>query len=263
MLGRVHSNGAQQPRRSWTQANIVAAVKGSDVVKSGSDAEMWNFLNSMGQNLDGQRWKAACEWCRGSPTPENILEEMSAGRPMIVTYKTGPTGGNAVVLFGTEFAEKNGRKSLKNVFIFEPTAAERLVLDSTGIHQNVTTWFAVKVGFVGETTYDLVKNSTRPSLYIPILGDILRGGMIRVQVGEKPRPLEAHEYQQPVSAFAVGTVFSDACLGQSQYLQDATVGLMGAVLLEPSNTQKTLTRQLRLRVLPSEHVDWRMAIAGG
>ena len=73
-------------------------------------------------------------------------------------------------------------------------------MDSTVLYQNVKTWFAVKVGFIGETTYDLVKNTKRPSLYIPILGDILRGGMIRVQVGEKPRPLEAHEYRQKFPA---------------------------------------------------------------
>lgn len=212
-VGKFHQYEAQQHTRewcwaaciqmvlrshgvAWTQADIVSSVKGSDVVKAGTDAEMRNFHNSMGQNLNGRRWKAACEWGSGSPPPEKILEEISAGRPMIITYNTGPTSGHAVVLFGAEFTERNGRKSLKNVFLFEPTAAERLVVDSTVLYRKVKTWFAVKVGFVGETTYDLVKNSKRPSLYIPVLGDILRGGMIRVQVGEKPRPLEAHEYQQ-------------------------------------------------------------------
>lgn len=96
------------------------------------------FLNSLNHlDYDGQRWDVSSTHFRGSAPVEVMQAALSAGRPMIITYRTGANSEHAVVLYAANILAKG----LHSVYFFDPLTGRKGAVAAKDYYQNTTyTW---------------------------------------------------------------------------------------------------------------------------
>jgi ABC-type bacteriocin/lantibiotic exporter with double-glycine peptidase domain len=131
---------------TWSQPDIVAAVKGYPKYEAGSDREIVGFLNSWGFDYDGRRWQARCLSFPGAPRPDWVVNELKEDRPIILSYQTGPSMKHVVILHKAEFGvDRMGQLWVTRFEIFDPYTAQNEVVDAAAFARATASHFFVAV----------------------------------------------------------------------------------------------------------------------
>jgi len=128
----------------WRQEDVVFATKGRLSVEGANDAEMNRFLNGWNRlDYQGKVWSIQSNHYKGAPPSSVIKRSLEAGRPMIVTYRTGPNSEHAVVLYGANYPDDDER--LHSVYFFDPYTGEKGSATGAVFKRNTTNAWDVRV----------------------------------------------------------------------------------------------------------------------
>lgn len=108
----------------WRQEDVVLATKGMLTNGTATTQEMTAFLNSWSHiDYDGQPWAVHSSHYDGAPPLKVIINSLDSGRPLIVTYRSGPTTEHAVLLYGANVLDDDTR--LHSVYFFDPYTGKK------------------------------------------------------------------------------------------------------------------------------------------
>lgn len=124
----------------WHQEDVVAATKGQIKNETATAQEMTAFLNSWNHiDYDGLPWAVQSSHFAGAAPVSVILNSLNSGRPLIVTYRSGPTTEHAVLLYGANML--NDDTKLHSVYFFDPyTGKKDAALASAFIKNTTNSW---------------------------------------------------------------------------------------------------------------------------
>jgi len=125
----------------WTQKDIVKATKGSIRFETATENEITYFLNGWGFDYDGEPWESSATHYRGPMPFEDLIEEIDNDRPVIATYKTGPTSGHAVVIYAVLVS----RGRVHSIYLFDPLSGEKEAISPRAFRMRTTNTWAVEV----------------------------------------------------------------------------------------------------------------------
>ncbi|WP_461044012.1 C39 family peptidase [Spirosoma harenae] len=108
-----------------TQAQIVRRSYGSDPYGNlpnwtGSmqlitaNLNNWSFTNS------GIQYSVQASLNLGPPNPTYMIQELSAGRPILIGYKSGPNSGHAVVITACSYIQTNLGPYIQSIVVRDP-----------------------------------------------------------------------------------------------------------------------------------------------
>lgn len=86
-----------------TQAEVVSRIYGIPVNAPGSDVQITAALNAMGRTVNGRIITIQSSGAPGLPPPAVLVQELSAGHPILIAFASGPNGGHAVVVTAAGF----------------------------------------------------------------------------------------------------------------------------------------------------------------
>lgn len=108
-----------------SQEQIVARTYGTDLYgylpnwPGRLDAITTN-LNSWSMDNAGRTYVVLSTLNWGAPTPAVLLQELSQGRPVIVSYRSGPNSAHAVVITGANFIPSPLGPAIQSVVVRDP-----------------------------------------------------------------------------------------------------------------------------------------------
>lgn len=108
-----------------TQEQIVARTYGSDPYGNlpnwaGSFQAITANLNNWNVDNSGNSYSVKAIVNSGAPTPAVLLQELSAGRPVIVGYSSGQNSGHAVVITAASFTQSYNGPIIQSVVVRDP-----------------------------------------------------------------------------------------------------------------------------------------------
>jgi Papain-like cysteine protease AvrRpt2 len=103
-----------------SQQEIVARAKGQLIDQGGSDQDISNSLNGWGVAYGGvariiRSWAAP-----GPPRPDILVQELSRGHPILLTFATGVYSGHAVVITAASFIGTASNPQILSLVIRDP-----------------------------------------------------------------------------------------------------------------------------------------------
>jgi hypothetical protein len=88
---------------SVTQAEVVSRIFGGPAVTTASDSVISAALNGWGFNKFGRPVTITSWGAPGPPNPAVLLNELSQGHPILLTFQSGPNSGHAVVITAASY----------------------------------------------------------------------------------------------------------------------------------------------------------------
>jgi hypothetical protein len=121
----------------WRQEDVVLATKGRLTNETATAQEMTAFLNSWNLiKYDGQPWAVHSSHYDGIPPLNVIINSLDSGRPLIVTYRIGPTAEHAVLLYGANVLDDDTR--LHSVYFFDPYTGRKGAASASDFRKSTT-----------------------------------------------------------------------------------------------------------------------------
>lgn len=137
-----------------TQQQIVARTYGTDVWGNlpdwgGSIEAITANLNNWSFDNYGQRYAVAATLNWGAPAPDVLIEELRNQSPVIISYRTGPNFGRAVVVTAATFSRTMLGTVIHSVVVRDPWPSAANVVnrgrneyDGASLAQQITAhWF--------------------------------------------------------------------------------------------------------------------------
>lgn len=108
-----------------SQEQIVARTYGVDLYGSvpnwpGRLDVITTNLNSWSRDDVGRTYAVISTLNWGAPTPTVLVQELSQGRPVIVSYRSGPNTAHAVVITGANFISSPLGPAIQSVVVRDP-----------------------------------------------------------------------------------------------------------------------------------------------
>ena len=113
---------------SVTQETIAKKIHGTADNIPGSDEDISAALT--GWRVSGSQDKTRSTQGRGLPTPQVLVSELSAGRPLLITFSTGPNTGHAVVITAAGFLRTANGINVRSLVIRDPWPSRENVATS-------------------------------------------------------------------------------------------------------------------------------------
>lgn len=128
----------------WRQEDIVAFTKGRVIDQTASAQEMSYFLNSWNHlDYDGHRWAVLSKHYQGIGPLHAMIDSLDSGRPIIATYRTGPSSEHAVVVYGANVLQDDTQ--LHSVYFYDPYTGKKGAASAAEFRQNTTHTWDVRV----------------------------------------------------------------------------------------------------------------------
>jgi Papain-like cysteine protease AvrRpt2 len=108
------------------QSEIVSRSYGIDPVSGdfpdwpGSYDLITRNLNNWSIDNSGQRYLVSANSYQGAPNPTELVQELSAQRPILVSYMPSPTSGHAVVITGCSFYPMPNGPLIQSIIVRDP-----------------------------------------------------------------------------------------------------------------------------------------------
>ena len=102
------------------QADVVRSIKGSLIDQGGSDSEIQRALNALATTRTGRPGFVVATAGYGPPIPSLLVDELMRGRPLLLTFSTGPYSGHAVVITGAEYVPSPYGPTITSLTIRDP-----------------------------------------------------------------------------------------------------------------------------------------------
>jgi hypothetical protein len=114
---------------SINQEQIVARTYGTDYAGNlpnwaGSLDAIHNNLNNWSMDNYGYSYTVSASMGRGAPTPAILVQELSAGRPIIIGYQTGQ-GGHAVVITAVSYIPTMNGPYIQSIVVRDPWPSQQ------------------------------------------------------------------------------------------------------------------------------------------
>lgn len=77
-------------------------------------------LNNWNMDNQGRVYVVQSTLYYGAPTPYYLVQELTAGRPMLIGYMSGPTSGHAVVLTAVTYYETMNGPYIQSIVVRDP-----------------------------------------------------------------------------------------------------------------------------------------------
>jgi hypothetical protein len=103
-----------------SQEQIVEQVKGFPAAVTGSDKEIYDFLNQVSFDKNGKQWSASCKYFNTNPSAITLINDLIANRPVIMGYRTGPNSGHVVMAHKVEFRHTIQGPVITKLTIYDP-----------------------------------------------------------------------------------------------------------------------------------------------
>ena len=129
-----------------TQEMIVQQAKGGLVDQGGSDEDISRSLNGWVPGINGQTLVVSSIAAAGPPPPTVLIDQLSHGHPMLLTFATGPSSGHAVVITAASYTPSAYGPLIRTLIIRDPWPSP----------QNIQT--SGKVELAGDTLSDFLPN---------------------------------------------------------------------------------------------------------
>lgn len=107
------------------QEQIVARSYGSDPYGNlpnwpGSYQIIHRNLNNWGLDNYGYRYQVSAVFGQGAPRPDQLINELANGRPVIIGYTTGGSVGHAVVVTAASFVPTPNGPMIQTIIVRDP-----------------------------------------------------------------------------------------------------------------------------------------------
>jgi hypothetical protein len=108
-----------------TQEQIVARSFGTDGRGNlpnwaGSFQVITKNLNNWSVDNSRRRYTVAASLNSGAPTPAYLVQELSAQRPVLIGYASGPNSGHAVVITACSYIPSNYGPVIQSIVVRDP-----------------------------------------------------------------------------------------------------------------------------------------------
>lgn len=103
-----------------TQPEIVSRIFGGPVVTTASDQVISAALNGWGFNLQGRPVTITSWFAAGPPAPPVLVNELSQGHPILLTFQSGPNTGHVVVITAASYFGTPQGPQIVNMVIRDP-----------------------------------------------------------------------------------------------------------------------------------------------
>jgi hypothetical protein len=112
-----------------TQEEIVARTYGTDPY--GNLPDFTASVQSVTANLNmssvddrGRPYTVSASVASGAPPPAQLLQELSAGRPVVVAYANSSTPGHAVIVTGATYVQTTQGPIVQSIIVRDPWPSE-------------------------------------------------------------------------------------------------------------------------------------------
>ncbi|MDG1353462.1 MAG: papain-like cysteine protease family protein [Sulfitobacter sp.] len=127
---------------SWSQKDIVTAVKGFPAFSTANAGEMSLFLNGFDFDYDGSTWKGESEYFKGAMPANRLIKEIKAGRPAIFAVRTGGAIEHAVIVYGVLRPDGGG---IHSIYYFDPYTGKKDAIPGSQVPSVVTNSWTAKI----------------------------------------------------------------------------------------------------------------------
>lgn len=108
-----------------TQEQIVARTYGVDPYGrlpnwTGSFQAITSNLNNWSVDNFGRRYAVGATLTWGAPTPAYLVQELSAQRPVLIGYSSGPGSGHAVVVTACSYIPTQNGPYIQSIIVRDP-----------------------------------------------------------------------------------------------------------------------------------------------
>jgi hypothetical protein len=124
------------------QSQIVQRVYGAVVNQPGSDAAINASLNGWAINVQGAPHIVRSVVAQGLPAPVVLLDQLNRGRPILLTFITGPNSGHAVVITAASYRPTQAGPYITSLVTRDPWPSQanvaadgRVEIDEQGLAQ--------------------------------------------------------------------------------------------------------------------------------
>src|SRR6185312_15778111 len=80
-----------------------------------------------GVDDNGKHYRVTAQYMEGAPTADVLARELAAQHPILLSYRSGPATGHAVVLTGSSFAPTSHGLVLSSLVIRDPAPFSQVV----------------------------------------------------------------------------------------------------------------------------------------